>query len=122
MGSFGFDPHSCEYCPKIEIEGTGSVVELTLEYTLCCVERFAEYCDFFKWTLNYQTTFTNVPDKLILYISQDFEDLEHLNIDWKDVHGQSMVPEDSEQRTLHIFTKEGTSLRAMLRTSTDERR
>jgi hypothetical protein len=107
MGSFGFEPHSCEYCPKLEIEGISSNIELTLEYTFCRVERLAEHCDFFKWTLRYQTTFINVPDKLILYISQDSEDLQCLNIDWKNVHGLSMLPESSERRTLHIFTTKG---------------
>lgn len=107
MSGFNLTPHYCKECRQIVIDGTGPKVEQYFEFSYCKVEELSRSCEFFRWTLTLSKIDLYITNKLTLYILQDSEDLEYLNVEWTDIDGK-LVSEDTKQ-TLHIFSMAGKS-------------
>jgi hypothetical protein len=110
MDVFGLLPHSCQLCREIEIDGTldtnGCVTQSFL-WTLPDIQTKAKRCILFNWTLQLPARPLKATDGLRMYISTDHEDLENLQVEWKDAYGELVPLSDSEQTSLHIFAEEG---------------
>jgi hypothetical protein len=111
MDTFGLVPHSCQHCRKIEIDGTlrtGRFVEQSFRWTLRIVQRSAEECMLFRWSLQLQTRNVKTTDHLVLSISTNHEDLAYFEAEWREAHDKPVLGSDGEQSSLSIFFERST--------------
>jgi hypothetical protein len=108
MDFFELRPHSCQFCKRIEIDGTsgtdGCVVQ-AFTWTLPEVQTFAEECMLFKWSLQPIARPLKATDYLDLRIATTHEDLESFEVRWMDVNGIPVPLIDRERSRLHIFAE-----------------
>lgn len=87
----------------VVIDGTGPEVKQHFEFPCYKVQELSQRCKFFSWTLK---LLSDIPlyttDTLILSMLTDSEDLECLNIDWRDANNQRLSEDDI---ALYIFSE-----------------
>lgn len=89
----------------VVIDGTGPEVKQHFEFPCYKVQELSQRCKFFSWTLMLLSDiFLYATDILILSVFTDSEDLECLNIDWRDAN-YHLLSEDSI--ALYIFCENG---------------
>lgn len=105
MNTSSLSPHSCAECKVVVIDGTGPEVKQHFEFPCYKVQELSQRCKFFSWTLK---LLSDIPlyttDTLILSMLTDSEDLECLNIDWRDANNQRLSEDDI---ALYIFSEKG---------------
>jgi hypothetical protein len=108
QGQSELQPHSCNKCRIITIDGTkrGLFLEQKEVYTLEEVKSYAATCALFRWTLEFPDR--NIGDQacLELSISTNSEDLGSIDVQWRN-HTRATISE-TEKATLYIFAKEGS--------------
>jgi hypothetical protein len=96
------------------IDGSGPHdINQVFNFTHRQVERFARHCAFFRWTLEFPTITLDIMDTLVLFIEQVSQNLNHLNVDWRDAQRRSVLGEDTGSRKLYISAEESTLFRAV---------
>jgi hypothetical protein len=105
QGQSELQPHSCNQCRIITIDGTkrGRFLEQKFKYTLEQVKSYAYSCALFQWILDFPNRNIGTQACLELSISTDSEDLRFINVQWRD-HTHATISETE----LYIFAKEGS--------------
>jgi hypothetical protein len=101
--------HTCPRCRRIQLDGTGPHVEQRFEFSYSDIRASAAVCLLFRWCLLQARVVPEPTDRLVLYVSEDSEDITYLNVLWKDESGQTLSTDYfCDSTSLHIFAEKGT--------------